>query len=332
MQMPSQHSSAAPHRQPLVSVLMSVYNGEKYLPEAVDSILAQSMTDFELIVVDDGSRDKSWEIVQMFMARDKRVKGFTQQNTGVARAMNAALKLCTGKFIAKMDADDVAAPYRFQVELNYLQNNPDVVAVGSDWEVIDSEGRKLTVLRPPTQNEEIQKQLIGGHCPFCHSTAMMRHEALIKVGGYTADIKWAEDLDVFLKLGEVGKLANLSRPLVKYRVHENSVSSKNRAEQEQMARLSVERAWQRRGIQNGTFEARPWRAGEDADSRQKYMLRYGWWAFNSGERATAMYYARRALRLRPFHPGGWKLLLAAALRSPVRQGDESPSTSLRRTA
>ena len=323
---PSNESTAAPPAtgRPLISVLMSVYNGERYLAAAVDSILAQTERDFELIIVDDGSSDGSWPMVQEYMRRDPRVKGFTQANTGVAKAMNAALPLATGEFIAKMDADDIALPDRFATTLAFLRANPDHVAVGSSWEVMDADGRKLTVLYPPCDDAEVQKQLLAGHCPFCHSTALVRHDALRKVGGYTSDIKWAEDQDVFLKLGEVGKLANLKKPLIRYRVHEKSVSARNANEQIENAKIALRRAWERRGITDGKYEAgQHWRPGEDAGSRHRFMLMWGWWAFNSGERRTAMYYAKKAIRIRPLHKDGWKLLACAMVKSP------KPDPSLR---
>lgn len=320
MQAPPTESTITPPAtaRPLISVLMSVYNGERYLAEAIESVLAQTERDFELIVVDDGSSDDSWAMVQGYMRRDPRVKGFTQANTGVAKAMNAALPLATGEFIAKMDADDVAAPDRFATTLGFLRAHPDHVAVGSSWEVMDADGRKLTVLYPPTEDGEIQRQLLAGHCPFCHSTAMVRHDALREVGGYSSDIKWAEDQDLFLKLGEVGKLANLTRPLVRYRVHEKSVSARNAGEQIENAKIALRRAWERRGISDGKYEAgQHWRPGDDADSRHDFALLWGWWAYNSGEHRTAMHYARKAIGLRPLRKDGWKLLACAALKRPT---------------
>lgn len=297
---------------PTISVLMSVYNGEKYLAEAVESILAQTLADFELIVIDDGSSDRSLAMLQRYAAKDPRVRLTSRPNQGLTRTLNEALAQARGEFIARMDSDDVARPDRFENQVRFLREHPEVICTGGYFELIDGEGRLLTCLKPPTDDAEIQRQALAGHGSICHPTAMIRHEALKRINGYDTDFKTAQDLDLWLRLGEVGKLANIATPVLRFRLHESSVSESRRHEQRQSARMACERAWKRRGITDGRFEAdEPWRPGKDRASRQKFALQYGWWAFNNGERRTAVHYAKKAIRAKPLSGKGWNLLRCA---------------------
>ena len=300
--------------KPIISVLMSVYNGENFLAEAIESILAQTFADFEFLIIDDGSKDSSARIVESLAARDKRIRFVSRSNKGLTKTLNELFAMSVGQFIARMDCDDVALPDRFATQLQALRNDPALVCIGGSFQLIDGEGRLLTTLRPPTDDADIQKQTLAGHGAICHPTAMIRREALQRIGGYDEDFKTAQDLDLWLRLGEVGKLANVPQPVLKFRLHEGSVSETKRVEQRKSARMACERAWKRRGVA-GTFEAEePWRPGSDRDSKMEYALRYGWWAFKSGQRRTAIHYARQAIRAMPFRSDGWKLLVSAAVR------------------
>ena len=297
---------------PTISVLMSVYNGEKYLAEAVESILDQTLADFEFIIIDDGSKDGSLAMLQKYAARDPRIRLTSQPNQGLTRTLNEALAQARGEFIARMDSDDVARPDRFENQVRFLREHPEVVCTGGYFELIDGEGRLLTWLKPPIDDAEIQRRALAGHGSICHPTAMIRREALRRINGYDTDFKTAQDLDLWLRLGEVGKLANVPVSVLRFRLHESSVSESKRHEQRQSARMACERAWKRRGITDGKFEAdEPWRPGKDRASRQKFALQYGWWAFNSGERKTAVHYAKQAIKAKPLSAKGWDLLRCA---------------------
>src|SRR5215208_1756864 len=285
---------------PTISVLMSVYNGEKYLAEAVESILAQTLADFEFIIIDDGSKDGSLAILQKYAARDSRIRLTSRANQGLTRTLNEALSQARGEFIARMDSDDVARPDRFENQIRFLREHPEIVCAGGYFELIDDEVRLLTLLKPPTDDAEIQRQALAGHGAICHPSAMIRREALERINGYDTDFMTAQDLDLWLRLGEIGKLANVPVPVLRFRLHESSVSESKRHEQRESARMACERAWKRRGITNGRFEAdEPWRPGKDRASRQRFALQYGWWAFNSGERRTAVHYAKQAIKAKP---------------------------------
>ena len=302
---------------PTISVLMSVYNGGRFVGEAVDSILGQTFGDFEFLILDDGSKDGSVEILRRYEKQDPRIKLTVRPNKGLTKTLNELFAKSTGRFIARMDCDDVALPERFALQLEALRADPSLACVGGCFQLIDGEGRALTVLKPPTDDAEIQRQALAGHGSICHPTAMIRRESLEKINGYDEEFKIAQDLDLWLRLGEVGRLGNVPQTVLKFRLHEGSVSETKRVEQRRFARMACERAWKRRGITEGKFEAEePWRPGSDAESKMKFALQYGWWAFQSGERRTAMHYGVRAIRAKPLKSEGWKLLLCAAVKRP----------------
>jgi glycosyltransferase involved in cell wall biosynthesis len=301
--------------RPAISVLTSVYNGERFLAECIESILGQSFGDFEFLIIDDGSTDGSLEILRGYERQDRRIRLATRPNRGVPRSLNELFFQSAGEFIARIDADDVAMPNRFRVQLDALHADPALVCTGGFFQMIDARGRALTVLKPPTDDAEIQRQALAGNGSICHSTAMIRRTAMEQIGGYCEDFETAQDLDLWLRLGEVGKLANLPETVLQFRLHEASISEVKRYEQRQSARIACERAWQRRGIVDGVFEAsEPWRPGKDSTSRLKFALLYGWWAFNSGERRTALHYGMRAVEAAPTNKEAWRLLVCAAVK------------------
>ena len=306
---------------PSVSVLMPVYNAEAYVAEAIDSILRQSFTDFEFLIVNDGSSDGSLAILERYAAQDARIRLISRANTGYVAALNEMVQLARGEFLARMDADDVAMSDRFKLQVMRLRQEPDLVCLGGAHGMIDEKGRWLTCLAMPEENEEIQNLALKGHTPINHPCAMMRRSAVLQVGAYDTHLNPCEDLDLWLRLGEVGKLANLKEMVLKYRLHPNSVSEKQGELQNQKAREACQRAWQRRKM-NGTFEASElWRPGRDRPSRHRFMLRYGWWAFNSGQRQTALLYGYRAIQVLPWQGEGWRLLASAALK-PIEVGEQ----------
>lgn len=299
---------------PLISVLMPVYNAERYVAQAIESILNQTFTSFELLIVDDGSTDRSLAILQQYAAQDRRIRLTSRPNTGYAVALNEMLQAARGEFVARMDADDIALPDRFERQVYFLKDRQDVVCVGGWFQLIDHRGRFLTALDIATDDETIQQTALAGHGSICHPTAMMRRSALLQIGGYDVSLMPAEDVDLWLKLGEIGKLANLPVPVLKYRLHSKSVSAQSCTFQRQQARKACERAWERRNIA-GQFEANhPWRPGESRRSRHQFMLQYGWWAFQSGNRSTAGIYGVKAILLLPHLVEGWRLLACALLK------------------
>jgi hypothetical protein len=314
-------------QSPLISVLMPVFNAERYVAKAIASILEQTLGDFEFLIVNDGSTDRSLSILEKYAISDKRIRLISRPNTGYVVALNEMLQLAEGEFIARMDADDIALPERFRRQVEFLRQHPEVVCVGGCHDLIDHKGRLLTHLVLPLHDRDIQREALAGHGSICHPCAMIRRSALLQVGGYDETLMPAEDLDLWLKLGELGQLANLSDAILQYRLHSQSVSEENCLVQRQKCRIACERAWQRRGIE-GTFEAsEPWRPGSDRASRTQFMLRYGWWAFNSRQRTTALIYAVKAILTNPLQWEGWKLFICAGVK-PLPGGKKGKCGSL----
>jgi glycosyltransferase involved in cell wall biosynthesis len=299
---------------PAVSVLMSVYNADRYLDEAVRSILHQSFGDFEFIIIDDGSTDGSLNILRRYEASDSRIRVISRANTGYCKALNEALALARGEFIARMDADDVSAPQRFERQLKFLRANPEVLVLGAAVDLIDGDGRLLLRTPQPISDQEIQKDGLSGHCSIVHSAVMIRRDAMVEAGGYDVDACPSEDLDLWLRLGEHGKLANLPDVLGKYRLHTSSICATNSDKQKIKSQEVSERARTRRGVEGSYVWVEPSRASSDARSQHEFLLKYGWWAFQSAQRSTALLYAWRAIKQMPWRAEGWRLLMCATFK------------------
>lgn len=302
---------------PTVSVIMAVRNGARYLPAAVESILAQTFGDFEFIIIDDGSDDGvTRPLLEDFARRDARVRLVSRPNRGLTASLNEALALVTGEFVARMDGDDVATPDRLRLQVEFLRANPDVVLLGGAYELIDDEDRKIRVWQPAGDDATLQRHCLEGSTPICHPLAMMRAAAVQRVGGYDESYAVAQDLDLWLRLGEAGRMACLPDVLLRYRQHAQSVSEKKQRLQTENMRRACEAAWKRRGVE-GRYECRAaggWRPAGDRESRLKFALQYGWWAFNAGERATARHYGWRAVAAAPWKIDGWKLVACSVLK------------------
>lgn len=298
---------------PLVSVLMPVYNGQRYLLETVNSILGQDLTCFEFIIIDDGSTDRTLQILQEVAAKDKRIRILSRANKGLVRSLNEGLAVCRGQYIARIDSDDIAKPSRLSKQVTYLENN-DCICLGSWFDLIDQKGRFLTVTKPPLEDEKIQQLALAGHGSICHPASMMTRKALEQVGGYDEYFIITEDLDLWLRLGEIGRLANIPESLTQYRLHEGSISEQRCGQEREYAYEACRRAWERRRI-DGVFEAgHMWRPGKDRASRHAFALKYGWWAWNSSQRRTALSYAVKAISNKPLSQDSWRLLVCSAIK------------------
>lgn len=308
---------------PLVSVAMAVYNSESYVAEAIASILSQNFTDFEFLIINDGSTDNSAQILEHYARQDKRIRLIHRENRGVPFTRNQLLAQTNAEFIAVMDSDDVALPDRLADQVAFLQRSPETVWVGGAFELIDQGGRYITRIEMPETNTDIQRLLVEGHTSFIHPTAMIRRDALVRVGGYDETLRVAHDLDLWLKLSEVGELANLKQPVLQYRIHPDSICNQNQSKALDEVQTCFDRAWKRRGIQTRFQATRVcgWRPTADPASRYEFMLKYGWWGFLSRQRGTARHYGLRAVRLNPFDAEGWKLLTCALIK-PLPQPTE----------
>jgi glycosyltransferase involved in cell wall biosynthesis len=205
---------------PDISVVMPVYNGEKYLKEACDSVLNQSYENFEFIIVNDGSTDESESIIMQY--DDPRIRYVRQANTGIGGALHNGCNLARGKYVARMDADDICSPNRFQIQKNFLDVYEDYVLVGHAVTYIDEFGKSLGRSFPYTSDRAIRKKFDLGS-PICHPSVMMRLSAYNSCGGYKK-LELLEDLNLWMELSKYGKVANLNTPLLNYRVLGGSIS------------------------------------------------------------------------------------------------------------
>ena len=210
-------------KNPRVSVLMPVYNGERYVREALDSILQQSFSGFEFIIINDGSTDHSAKIVQSY--DDPRIRYFeNEQNIGLTRSLNRGLSLARAPYVARMDADDVSLPQRLARQIDFLDTHPKVGVVGSAVQFIDERGKAYRMWRSLSAHEALRWCLCL-YDPIMHPTVMMRRDVVGQVGGYNPDMVTAEDYDLWRRSSEVTHLSNLQDVLLYLRKHEASVTS-----------------------------------------------------------------------------------------------------------
>ena len=207
---------------PRVSVVMPVFNGERYLRAAIDSVLAQTERDFELIVIDDGSTDATASIVRGIA--DPRIRLIpNERNLGLVRSLNRGVAAARGEFVARLDADDLAMPERFARQVAFLDENPDVALLGSWYVEISPAGEPLARRRLPTAHWDLRWHLCIT-CPFVHSAVMWRREPVAReVGQYDERLVLGEDYDLWRRIGERFRLATLPSYLVQYRLHSVSM-------------------------------------------------------------------------------------------------------------
>lgn len=211
---------------PQISVVMSVYNAEKYLNEAIDSILGQTFINFEFIIINDGSTDTSKDIITTY--KDTRIVLIDQANTGLPTALNNGIRAARTKYIARMDADDVAMPERLQLQFSFLKNNPDYILIGSNAINIDRYGEFVYYSNMPTEWEIIKKRFPDSS--FYHSSVMFCKDAFYKAGCYFEEISkmnCLEDSILWHNMQKYGKMTNLQEPLIKYRLVPDASTTKS---------------------------------------------------------------------------------------------------------
>jgi glycosyltransferase involved in cell wall biosynthesis len=290
--------------EPRISVLMPVYQAELYLEEAVESILAQSFDDFELIALDDGSTDASPRILEALAIRDDRIRVRRSQHAGLVTQLNQGITEARGEFIARMDADDISHPERFQRQLSYLDSHPDCVAVGTGTDEVDPERRIISPLDIRHSHSEIESRLMQGDGgALIHASALYRTDTLRSIDGYRKEYEYGEVIDLHLRLAEVGQLANLPESLYEYRQNFASVCFTRRLEVRLKQDAAIRAALQRRGLDP---ESAPQRNPVDSEfSSDATWASWAHRALESGNRDTARHYAIKAFRTAPRRH--WKL-------------------------
>jgi glycosyltransferase involved in cell wall biosynthesis len=203
---------------------MSCYNAERWLPEAIDSILQQTYEGYELILINDGSGDNTAKIIQAYAMRDSRIVTIDKPNSGLADSLNTGLDIARGDWIARIDADDLSEPTRFEEQLGFSRDHPAVVLLGSAGTEIDSYGRPVRRYTYPQTHAQLTRHLERCQRFFAHSSAFFRASQARSLSGYSLRFPRAEDRDLWLRLSQVGRLACLRSSLVRIRKHESQVS------------------------------------------------------------------------------------------------------------
>lgn len=301
---------------------MPVFNAASYLVQAIESVLEQDFKNFEFLIHDDGSHDTSWNILSSYAEKDSRIILSRSQNRGLPITLNEMIGRASGDLIARFDADDICLSDRFGKQVERFDTCPLLVVLGGAALIIDAAGRPIMSNTPPLKHDEIDLYNLRGNTAFQHPAVMMRKAAFLQAGGYNADLHGAEDHDLWLRMGEIGKLENLPDTLIKYRLHDKSVSGSQRTLQRDMCLAACKAAWSRRGI-TMSFEYADWRPDETRASRLEFYLRYAWQAWSSGYRSTWRHYAWKAVRLSPGSKDAWKALIFGVIRRPRLRGQKS---------
>jgi len=187
-----------------LSVVMSVYNDSKTVSKAVESILNQTFTDFEFIIINDGSTDNTASIIKDHQRKDKRIVFFNNDNFGLARSLNLGIKNAKGEYIARQDADDISLPDRFKYQIQFLDRNRIIGFVGCNCVIIDTNGSFLNLVQI-SDNPKKNTSRLKNHNIFCHGSMMFRKELLNKISGYREFFKYAQDYDLYLRLIELSQ-------------------------------------------------------------------------------------------------------------------------------
>lgn len=285
--------------KPRLSIIMSVRNGFPYIEETMHSVLHQDFSDFEFIVVDDGSTDQTLAYLEQI--GDPRLKLIKQDNTGVAKAKNRAIEASVGKYIAIIDADDICMPNRMGSQLSFLEENPDYVLVGGFVDIIDKDGQYLYTERKPVTDEAIRRHQDQRN-PWTHSSVMFTREAFDKVGGYYEPIRqYIVDYMLLYQLSLVGKVYQLPEVVVQYRIVPTALSSK--ANPKEFDEITL------RAVRSGSMSREDIQAMQRIKTREKatpnfkksmYHLYLGRsFIFHNFQRQKAKAHLKQALKLNP---------------------------------
>ena len=254
-------ANAACETAPLVSVVMPVYNGERYLSEAIESILTQTLSDLELIVVDDCSADGSAAIARDYVSRDERVRLLQhERNQGSASARNSGIAVSRGEFIAAMDSDDISLPQRLEKQAAFLQAHPHIGVVGSNLQIVSAElSEGISHSYPQEHTFIVMEWILGGRTTMPGAVFMARRDVLLSVGGYEDSRIVTDDKELFSRLFEKTNFANLPDELYLYRRH---VGQKTETmQEEQLSQAVTIRQRYLGAIRAASPERKVWLAG-----------------------------------------------------------------------
>lgn len=237
-----------------LSVLLPVYNGKKFVGRAIESILSQSYGGFELLILDDGSRDATPQILAQCARQDRRIRVLRHENSGGGYTLNRGIAEARGTFVAEIGADDLALPERFQKQIDFLTTHPDYVIVGSYLRIIDSVDAPLGLQKFPTTDRQLRR-IMPLYNPIASPAIMYRRDAALEAGSYTTRFGTEHHYDYILRLAWCGKVANLPEALAAYRFPDRPVRLRS-IKNELRDALNVKRAAYSQYGYRQTFQAR----------------------------------------------------------------------------
>lgn len=251
---------------PRISVILPCYNAEAFVADALESLLAQTYRNFEVLALDDGSTDGTLAILQAFAACDPRVQAIACAHRGLVATLNDGLERARGEYIARLDADDIALPGRFARQVAYLDAHPGCVLVGSRAERIDSEGEPISrTERLPLDAAAVAATLRRGRMAALHPAVMARKSAMLAAGGYYAKEFGAEDTGLWRRMLDHGEIVNLPDVLIRKRRHAGAITLSRRMKRDGLSpaavhrRLALRAAWQRYPVAAQKHAWRAWR-------------------------------------------------------------------------
>jgi glycosyltransferase involved in cell wall biosynthesis len=299
---------------PMITVLMPAYNAGKYITDAINSVLAQSFSDFELLIVDDGSSDNTVEVIKSF--NDERIVLWNQSHGGVSKALNTGLEKAKGKYIARFDSDDLCYEHRLQRQFSFLETHPEYVVVGSDADYMLENGEHLFHFNCIAHSHEEISAKLYFYCPFIHSGVMYRKDTVLKMGGYSLQAHNFEDYFLWVQLASQGKFCNLPEALIRVRFNPASVTIDERWRGARFRKLK------RNAIHCGTISC------AEADEIHSILLKQdisriklgAYYALCAKKFLTDNYQPRRsrsfsvnAFRINPLRPDNYLLWLVSYL-------------------
>lgn len=308
-----------PDNTPLVTVLMPTYNAGAYIREAIDSILNQTFTDFEFLIINDGSKDNTLSVIKSY--KDPRIVLVDQENKGLITSLNEGIAIAKGKLIARMDSDDIALPDRLQLQVDFLKDNPEYVMVGGDGTLVDKDGNYLMPHIPPGHTHEEIKAVVDLECPFIHPSVTFRKAAAIQAGLYPKNALTFEDHLFWKKIMGVGKVCNLHTKIHIMRFNPESVTIDEKWRGKRFMEI------RKRSIINGYVTEEDARELKQIVSSQNFShykqasyysmiaKKYLWNNPDAGQARTNL---KKAIHYFPKNPNSYALYLFSFLPSGVR--------------
>lgn len=296
------------NQNPLISVIMPVLNVERYVHLAARSILEQTLGDLELLILDDGSVDRTLDICYGIAAKDSRVRVIEQPNSRISRLLNRGVKEARGKFLARMDGDDISLPHRFERQYHYLQNE-GVDCIGTFARLIDPNGLHLTRVTTPVYHDDIfSRLLLGDGSSLIHASMFCRTHVISDVGMYDPSFDFVEDLELLLRIGQRYRLGNQPELLYYYRQHPRSVNHNFAFQQNHLRRKLLKQFRNRIGLLDVPEEY----LQAEGPSDVKWPDRYRRWAWRllleEGNRGQAIRLMLEVLRTDPCNYSNLALL------------------------